>query len=223
MDKNTNSKVEMEVPTEVIEISSDDEDHVRGETMTNNGFLVLGKTDFQSLHGKNHVNDKIIDEYLHLIEKRGEQPRRKQVMALPCHAYTWLEADFARNFSTVLGWLKKNIQSVDIVLVPINTGNKHWSLLAFYPDERKLYFDSLIRHRLSSNAPLMQCYQNFLLDTMRLNTIKTYPSLQKSIKKQQSKQIHMIVEFLFVSMLNRSAGALSQDRVRKTWHVSENK
>merc|ERR1712226_1789319 len=83
---------------------------ISSDILSNNGFLALSRQDFRTLTGKNHINDKIIDEYLHLIQRRSQLPGNKKVVVLPCHAYTWLEENFDRNFGIVVGWLKEDVK-----------------------------------------------------------------------------------------------------------------
>ena len=54
-----------------------------------NGFLELRRRDYRSLTGVNHINDKIVDEYLHLIQERSRRVKSlPTVYAMPVHAYT---------------------------------------------------------------------------------------------------------------------------------------
>merc|ERR1712226_850620 len=126
---------------------------ISSDILSNNGFLALSRQDFRTLTGKNHINDKIIDEYLHLIQRRSQLPGNKKVVVLPCHAYSWLEENFDRNFGIVVGWLKEDVRTADVVFAPINA-REHWSLITFYPsDNRIIYTDSIIGSRRSSKAP----------------------------------------------------------------------
>ena len=88
-----------------------------------NGHLQLTRKDYRSLTGKNHINDKIVDEYLHLI-----QVRNMSVYSMPVYAYTWLNEDFEKNFPVVSGWIKEDLEEKETILVPINC-KEHWSLV----------------------------------------------------------------------------------------------
>ena len=66
--------------------------------LISSNFLQLRREDYRSLTGKNHLNDKIIDEYLHLIAKRSEQSKHKSVYAITAHAYIGLDLAFDKNY-----------------------------------------------------------------------------------------------------------------------------
>ena len=59
---------------------------ISSDILSNNGFLALSRQDFRTLTGKNHINDKIIDEYLHLIQRRSQLPgnKKSRCIALSC-------------------------------------------------------------------------------------------------------------------------------------------
>ena len=118
-----------------------------------NGFLELRRRDYRSLTGVNHLNDKIVDEYLHLIQERSTKVQDlPAVYAMPVHAYTWLDEDFERNFKTVESWIKEDLEEKDMIFIPINKA-EHWRLVVFNVKEELLtYYDSILGTRKTSNA-----------------------------------------------------------------------
>ena len=118
-----------------------------------NGFLELKRRDYRSLTGVNHLNDKIVDEYLHLIQERSRKVQNlPSVYAMPVHAYTGLDEDFERNFEAVASWIKEDLEEKDMIFIPINK-LEHWSLVVFRVKEKLLtYYDSILGTRKTSNA-----------------------------------------------------------------------
>ena len=123
------------------------------EDIISNHYLEMRRKDYRTLTGRNLLNDKVIDEYLHLIQDRSRRPNIPSVYAMPIHSYTWLDADFSLNATKVESWIKEDLERKDIVLVPIHKED-HYSLVVF--DTKKsliTYHDSIIGTRRTSNAP----------------------------------------------------------------------
>ena len=123
-----------------------------GDIMSNH-YLQMKREDYRTLTGRNQLNDKVIDEYLHLIQERSSSPKLPSVYAMTIHSYTWLDEDFSLNFSKVESWIKEDLESKDIVLVPIHKQD-HYSLVVF--DTKKppiTYHDSVLGTRRTRNAP----------------------------------------------------------------------
>ena len=116
-------------------------------------YLEMSRRDYRSLAGRNYLNDKIIDEYLYIIQERNQIEQMQRVYALTTHAYSWLEADFERNFPKVSRWCIRDITSMDMILVPIHKAD-HWSLVVVdIAKETLSYYDSIYGNRRRSNAP----------------------------------------------------------------------
>ena len=122
------------------------------DDLISKNFLELKRRDYRSLTGRNELNDKVIDEYLHLIQERSKKPGLPTVYAMTTHAYTWLDLDFSKNFDKVESWIPDDITTNDIILIPIHKIN-HWSLVVFNTKKSLLtYHDSVIGTRRTSNA-----------------------------------------------------------------------
>ena len=116
-------------------------------------YLEMRRRDYRSLTGKNFLNDKVIDEYLNLIQERSNRPNIPSVYALTTHAYTWLDTDFSRNFDKVESWIKEDLENKDMILVPIHKDD-HWTLIVFETKRSLItYYDSIVGTRRTTNAP----------------------------------------------------------------------
>lgn len=99
------------------------------------------RRDIYTLTGLNWLNDEIINAYLNLIVKRGQQPNYKKVYAFNTFFYPKLRES---GHSSIRRWTRKvDIFSFDYLLIPVHLGN-HWCLAIIdFPDRTISYYDSL--------------------------------------------------------------------------------
>ena len=106
------------------------------------------------------LNDEIISAYLQMVVDYGHEARgRKRAETPKLHAfngffYTNLET---KGYDSVKRWAKrakiggKDLNSVEYVFIPVNSGNSHWTLAVVSPMHRTIeFFDSL--HGPSANV-----------------------------------------------------------------------
>jgi len=108
------------------------------------GDLELTRSDASRLSGDCWLNDECVNVYCTLVQQR---------YARDCHVFSSLF--FARLSETAAGfdypgvrrWTRKvpnGIFERRVCLFPLNHGNRHWTLAAVFPRERRMaYFDSL--------------------------------------------------------------------------------
>ena len=133
----------------------------QNEILSSN-YLQLCRRDYRSLTGINFLNDKVIDEYLHLIQERSKEENLPTICALPVHLYTGLDLNYTLNAEKYSGWIKEDLEKVDIILIPVNKTD-HWSLLAMEVKKMELTLhDSIMGSRKTSNAP--RIIKKFLQD-----------------------------------------------------------
>ena len=145
------------------------------DDIISHNFLQMRRSDYRTLTGVNHLNDKIIDEYLHLLQEKSKTENSLTVYAMPCHAYTWLDENFSMNFDKVSDWIKEDLTSKEIILIPINKMD-HWTLVVYDTQKSTLtYYDSILGTRSSSNA--LKVMKRFLLQHLgkkgKTVTVKT--------------------------------------------------
>ncbi|MCP4273336.1 MAG: hypothetical protein GY781_15495 [Gammaproteobacteria bacterium] len=115
--------------------------------------LDLRRWDFQTLNAKVYINDRIIDEYLRLIQERNEVDLSlPEVFAGRTHRYTMMEVHGLRY---ALNLYDDDLRSKELILFPIHNDQLfHWSLVAVETSSKTVnYFDSLPRQRIHSRAP----------------------------------------------------------------------
>ncbi|KAI6217881.1 Ulp1 protease [Aphelenchoides besseyi] len=102
----------------------------------------ITRKDLRTLAGLNWLNDEIINFYLNLIVRRGEQNAD-----LPkTYAFNtfFLSTLQQRGYAAVKRWTRKvDVFSYDVLLVPVHLGN-HWCLAVIdFKAQEISYFDSL--------------------------------------------------------------------------------
>ena len=131
------------------------------DDIISHNFLQMRRRDYRTLTGSNYLNDKVIDEYLHLLQERSKTESLRSVYAMSCHTYTWLDENFSMNFDKVSDWIKEDLTSKDIILIPINKMD-HWTLVVYDAQKTTLtYYDSILGTRSSSNA--LKVMKKFLI------------------------------------------------------------
>ena len=146
---------------EAVVVSNVEKDVIRNLNVGNpkdiisEGFITLRRRDYRTLTGTNHLNDQIINQYLHLVQERSRQPGLQKVYALSTHAYTGLDLNFEHNYKKEVDFLEKasvDLEDQDLILIPIHK-REHWSLVTFKVKEKVLsYHDSILGTRKTSNA-----------------------------------------------------------------------
>uniref|UniRef100_A0A1A9VNA9 Ubiquitin-like protease family profile domain-containing protein n=1 Tax=Glossina austeni TaxID=7395 RepID=A0A1A9VNA9_GLOAU len=106
----------------------------------------ISRLDIRTLCDNNWLNDKIIDFYMNLLIERSE--RKSQSSDLPSvYAMSTFFASrlMSSGYNAVRRWTNKvDIFSKDILLIPINLAQVHWSLAIINFKERTIkYYDSM--------------------------------------------------------------------------------
>ena len=68
------------------------------DDLISKNYLEMRRRDYRTLSGTNHLNDKVINEYFHLLQERSKETDLPSVYAMTTHVYTWLNEDYARNY-----------------------------------------------------------------------------------------------------------------------------
>ena len=101
--------------------------------------------DLRSVTGRRcWLNDEVMNLYLHLVAKHFTAAGCS-VHAMSSFFYAKLAGDSGiYDFTAVQRWTKRvDLFAQDLVLVPINHGNTHWTVVAIRPGQRALlYYDS---------------------------------------------------------------------------------
>ena len=144
----------------VIEETPSQEDKIlKGqskEVLSKHG-LHLSRGDYRSLIGRNYLNDKIIDQYLQILQRRSEEETSlPRVHACTTFLYTQLKTfGLEEGCRRTERWTPENLLEKDQIFFPIHHGH-HWSLVMVEPENRAVhYFDSLHGSRHKSAAPGM--------------------------------------------------------------------
>ena len=119
--------------------------------------LHLKREDMKTLQGRNYLNDKIIDEYLRLVQQRNEtHTDLPKVKACSTFLYTQLKTfGLEEGCRRTRRWIKEDLTKKDYILFPIHN-NDHWSLVVVETGGRVVhYLDSINGSRYSSSAPGM--------------------------------------------------------------------
>ena len=127
-----------------------------GEVLARHG-LHLNRGDMKSLQGQNYLNDKIIDEYLRLVQQRNEShPDLPKVKACTTFLYTQLKTfGLTEGCKRTRRWIKEDLTKKDFILFPIHN-HDHWSLVVVEIRGRVVhYLDSINGSRYNSSAPGM--------------------------------------------------------------------
>ena len=116
---------------------------------------------FQTLAGRNILNDQVIEQYFQLIKERNRgHETLPKVEVLSLFLYKKLEVvGIEEGFNKTKTWIQEDLREKDIVLIPIHK-NDHWTLICVDIEKKviKLY-DSIIGTRRTANAPrLMKKY-----------------------------------------------------------------
>ena len=117
--------------------------------------LWLRRTDFRSLLRNNYLNDKIIDEYLILIQQRNNRDKTlPEITTFTVFLYQKLERlGLEEGYKDTEKWIREDIREKELIFVPIHK-NHHWSLIAIDTKERTVqYLDSIRGSRKISAAP----------------------------------------------------------------------
>jgi sentrin-specific protease 1 len=88
----------------------------------------------------------VIDDYLKLIaESSNKAPVSRKVANLSCFFPSLLRAQETGNWSQVMKATRKiNVLETDLILIPVNISNVHWTLAALCYNEKLLkFYDSL--------------------------------------------------------------------------------
>ena len=113
----------------------------------------LKRRDFQTLSGTEFLNDRIIDKYMKLIRERNRADSSLPVVyTCMTHLYTGISLKGLDHTET---WVKKDLRTVDLILIPIHEERKvHWSLIVVETCTKTVnYFDSLPGSRGYGSAP----------------------------------------------------------------------
>ena len=117
--------------------------------------LWLTRTDFRSLAGSNYLNDKIIDEYLTLIQQRNTDDQTlPKIATFTVFLYQKLERlGLEEGYRDTEAWIKEDIRNKDLIFFPIHK-NHHWSLIVVDTKGKTVqYLDSIRGSRKVSSAP----------------------------------------------------------------------
>ena len=124
------------------------------EVLSKHG-LHLTRGDFRSLSGTNYLNDKIIDQYLQLLQKRSEEdPNLPRVHACTTYLYSQLKRfGLEEGCRRTVRWTPADLLKKELIFFPIHHLD-HWSLIIIETGSRTVhYFDSLEGSRRNSSAP----------------------------------------------------------------------
>ncbi|XP_077978943.1 uncharacterized protein LOC144434366 [Glandiceps talaboti] len=142
----------------------------REEILTEGFRLSITRDDIQTLSGLNWLNDEVINFYMNLLMKRGQDEGNLKVHAFNTFFYPKLCKD---GYSSLRRWTRKvDIFGMDLVFVPVHLG-MHWCLAVI--DFRKksiTYYDSM-------GGNNMQC----------LNKLREYLKAEHSDKKKREYDI----------------------------------
>ncbi|CAE6422495.1 unnamed protein product [Rhizoctonia solani] len=113
----------------------------------------VGDSDLSRLKPAQWLNDEVINFYGALILARSEEAQKGKGKALDAHYFnTFFFAkleDMGYEKSRIGKWTKKiDIFKKDIVLIPVNLGNAHWTCAAINFQKKRIeYHDSMGRKR----------------------------------------------------------------------------
>ena len=116
-------------------------------------WMTLKPRDFQTLRGREFLNDRIIDGYMRLIRERNSvDPSLPVIYACMTHLYTGIKL---QGFEHTETWVKEDLRTKDIILIPIHDETYvHWSLIVIETSTRTVnYFDSLVQRRAWDPSP----------------------------------------------------------------------
>ena len=117
--------------------------------------LNLTKGDFRSLSKKNYLNDKIVDDYMSLIQKRNKYVEElPDVYTVTVFLYKMLQAQgLEEGMRQTQSWFKEDQRKKDLIIFPVHEG-QHWSLVVVDIKRKSVdYYDSIRGSRKSSPAP----------------------------------------------------------------------
>ena len=117
--------------------------------------LWLTRTDFRSLADNNYLNDKIIDEYLTLIQMRNSKDHTlPEIATFTVFLYHKLERlGLEEGYRDTETWIKEDIREKDMVFFPIHKDH-HSSLVVIEMKTKTIhYLDSISGSRRISAAP----------------------------------------------------------------------
>ncbi|KAK4024551.1 hypothetical protein OUZ56_009973 [Daphnia magna] len=100
-------------------------------------------TGIETLEGTNWLDDVVVDDYLKLIaESSNMESLSPKVINLSCFfVLSLLRAQQTGNLSQVM---KINVLETDLILIPLNINNVHWTLATLSCNEKLLkFYDSL--------------------------------------------------------------------------------
>lgn len=143
--------------------------------------LNLTKGDFRSLSKKNYVNDKIVDDYMSLIQKRNAADERlPDVYTVTVFLYKKLQAHgLEEGMRQTQSWFKEDLREKDLIMFPVHEG-QHWSLVVVDTKRKSVdYYDSIRGSRKSSPAP--RILKTFIENYYRLKG----QEVQFSTKRQE--------------------------------------
>ena len=122
-EKDTRRVVKKESATVSNHINEGPED----EVLARHG-LHLKRCDMKTLIGQNYLNDKIIDEYMRLVQQRNEtHPELPKVKACTTFLYTQLKTfGLAEGCRRTKRWIREDLTKKDFILFPIHNKD-HWS------------------------------------------------------------------------------------------------
>ena len=157
---NFGKESEMDTRRVVVKESVAESSHINEgpeeEVLARHG-LHLKRCDMKTLQGQNYLNDKIIDEYMRLVQQRNEtNPEFPKVKACTTFLYTQLKTfGLEKGCRRTRRWIKEDLTKKDFILFPIHN-NDHWSLVVVETGGKVVhYLDSINGSRYSSAAPGM--------------------------------------------------------------------
>ncbi|XP_043276088.1 sentrin-specific protease 1-like [Venturia canescens] len=103
------------------------------------------ENDLKTLEGANWLNDVVINSYLELIGKEGNQEQQKKLRGCAMNSFFFPRLHISGH-TAVKRWTKKtNIFKFEKMMIPIHLGN-HWSLAVInFLTKNITYYDSLRR------------------------------------------------------------------------------
>ena len=114
------------------------------------GHLKVTRKDLFSVHGKEWLNDVVIEEYCQMIAKQNPS-----IAVLTTYLYTKLTAEegFEAGCKEAMNWVGEDLTKKELILIPVNYSS-HWVLIKISNKEKLIYlYDSIIGTRKTSPVP----------------------------------------------------------------------
>lgn len=113
--------------------------------------IELTREKFRCLRDSTWLNDDVILFFLEIIKENCNARAAKDESLPKVHVFNTffvsklLEERGGYNFRNVRRWTRKvKIFEMDVVIVPVNQGNTHWTMAAIFPKKREIrFYDSM--------------------------------------------------------------------------------